>query len=48
MLRTRDELLKELADGRTDRVFELIDAGCSPEMKDEDGVSLLPAVCVLR
>jgi uncharacterized protein len=41
MVRSTEGLLRELADGRTDRVFELIDSGCSPEMKDEHGVSLL-------
>ena len=41
MARATEELLRELADGRTDRIFELIDSGCSPELKDGDGVSLL-------
>jgi uncharacterized protein len=41
MVRSTEGLLRELADGRTDCVFELIDSGCSPEMKDEHGVSLL-------
>jgi ankyrin repeat protein len=41
MVRSIEGLLRELADGRTDRVFELIDSGCSPETKDEHGVSLL-------
>jgi uncharacterized protein len=41
MPRATEELLRELADGRTEHVFELIDSGCSPEMKDEDRVSLL-------
>ena len=41
MVRSTEGLLRELADGRTDRVFELIDSGCSPEIKDEHGVSLL-------
>ena len=41
MVRSTEGLLRELADGRTDRVFELIDSGCSPEKKDEHGVSLL-------
>ena len=41
MARAADELLRELADGRTELVFELVNSGGSPEMKDEDGVSLL-------
>ena len=41
MVRTTEELLRELADGRTDRVFEIVAAGGSPEMKDERGVTLV-------
>jgi ankyrin repeat protein len=41
MLRSTDELLRQLADGRTELVFELIDSGCSPALQDADGVSLL-------
>jgi uncharacterized protein len=41
MARATDELLRELADGRTELVFELVESGCSAEMKDEDGVTLL-------
>jgi ankyrin repeat protein len=41
MARATEELLRELADGRTELVFELVESGSSPEMKDEDGVSLL-------
>lgn len=36
-----ESLLQELADGRTDRVFELLDLKCSSNMKDQNGVSLL-------
>jgi uncharacterized protein len=36
-----DLLVRELADGRTDLVFELIEAGAAPDKQDEGGVSLL-------
>jgi uncharacterized protein len=36
-----DVLLREFADGRTDLVFELIEAGVAPNRQDHDGVSLL-------
>lgn len=36
-----DILLREFADGRTDVVFELIEAGVTPNRQDQDGVSLL-------
>src|ERR1700710_624673 len=41
MARNNDALVRELADGRTDLVFELVDAGIAPEKQDEVGVSLL-------
>jgi uncharacterized protein len=41
MSRMTDVLVRELADGRTDLVFELIDAGAEPSGTDESGVSLL-------
>lgn len=41
MRRSTEELLRELVDGRTDCVFELVESGCPAELKDEDGVSLL-------
>jgi ankyrin repeat protein len=41
MAKDVDELVKELADGRTDLVFELINAGAEPGKLDEGGVSLL-------
>jgi len=34
-------LLREFVDGRTDLVFELLEAGCPPDKRDEGGVSLL-------
>jgi uncharacterized protein len=34
-------LVRELAEGRTDLVFELVNAGVAPESQDEGGVSLL-------
>jgi ankyrin repeat protein len=36
-----DVLLKEFTDGRTDLVFEMLQAGCPPDRKDQGGVSLL-------
>jgi uncharacterized protein len=36
-----DAQVRELADGRTDLVFELMAAGVEPDRKDEGGVSLL-------
>lgn len=41
MTKDADVLVKELADGRTDLVFELINAGVEAEKMDEGGVSLL-------
>lgn len=41
MAKDVDVLVKELADGRTDLVFELINAGVEPDKLDEGGVSLL-------
>jgi ankyrin repeat protein len=41
MAKDVDALVKELADGRTDLVFELIDAGVEPGELDKGGVSLL-------
>jgi ankyrin repeat protein len=35
------KLLTELADGRTERVFDLLAAGLSPKQRDENGVSLI-------
>jgi uncharacterized protein len=40
-VRSTDELLREIADGRTELVFELIDAGCPAQLRQEGGVSLL-------
>jgi ankyrin repeat protein len=36
-----ESLFQELADGRTDRVFELLQHKCSSDMKDQNGVSLM-------
>lgn len=36
-----DVLLREFTDGRTDLIFELLEAGCPPEKQDQSGVSLL-------
>jgi ankyrin repeat protein len=36
-----DVLLREFADGRTDLVFELIEAGVAPNRQNDNGVSLL-------
>lgn len=41
MARGIDVLLREFADGRTDLVFELIEAGVAPDRQDQGGVSLL-------
>jgi uncharacterized protein len=41
MAKDVDVQVRELADGRTDLVFELIAAGVPPDKQDEDGVSLL-------
>jgi uncharacterized protein len=41
MARGIDVLLREFADGCTDLVFELIEAGVAPNRQDQDGVSLL-------
>jgi uncharacterized protein len=41
MAKDIDGLLREFADGRTDLVFELIEAGLAPNRQDHDGVSLL-------
>jgi ankyrin repeat protein len=41
MTKDADVLVRELADGRTDLVFELINAGVEAEKMDEGGVSLL-------
>jgi uncharacterized protein len=41
MTKDADVLVRELADGRTDLVFELINAGVEAEKVDEGGVSLL-------
>ncbi|MBW8749013.1 MAG: ankyrin repeat domain-containing protein [Acidobacteria bacterium] len=41
MAKDIDVLLREFADGRTDLVFELIEAGVAPDRQDEGGVSLL-------
>jgi ankyrin repeat protein len=41
MAKDMDVLLREFADGRTDLIFELIDAGAAPDRQDEGGVSLL-------
>jgi ankyrin repeat protein len=37
----RDRMLAELAEGRTEQVFDLIECGCSASYKDEHGVSLI-------
>jgi ankyrin repeat protein len=34
-------LLREFIDGRTDVVFDMLEAGCAPDRQDQDGVSLL-------
>ena len=34
-------VLSELAEGRTELVFDLLEAGCSADYKDENGVSLI-------
>ena len=36
-----DLMVRELAEGRTDLVFELLDAGAGPDKLDEGGISLL-------
>ena len=36
-----ESLLQELVDGRTDRVFELLELGSSSDLRDQDGISLL-------
>jgi ankyrin repeat protein len=41
MAKDVDTLVRELAEGRTDLVFELIAAGVEPDRQDDDGVSLL-------
>jgi ankyrin repeat protein len=41
MARDVDMLLLEFTDGRTDLVFELLGAGCSPVKQDQGGVLLL-------
>jgi len=41
MTQNLDGLLREFADGRTDLIFELLEAGCPPHHQDADGVSLL-------
>jgi uncharacterized protein len=41
MVESVDVMARELADGRTDLVFELITAGFEPDKPDESGVSLL-------
>lgn len=41
MTKDANLLVRELADGRTDLVFELIAAGVEPDRLDENGVSLL-------
>jgi ankyrin repeat protein len=41
MAEDTDVLLREFAHGRTDLVFELIEAGVAPDRQDHDGVSLL-------
>jgi len=41
MAKDIDVLLREFAGGRTDLVFELIEAGVAPDRKDPGGVSLL-------
>lgn len=41
MAKDNDVLVRELADGRTDLVFDLIGAGVAPDKQDENGVSLL-------
>ncbi len=41
MAKDIDGLLREFADGRTDLVFELIEAGVTPDRQDHNGVSLL-------
>ena len=37
----RDRMLAELAEGRTELVFDLIEDGCSASYKDQHGVSLI-------
>jgi ankyrin repeat protein len=37
----RDRMLAELAEGRTELVFDLIEGGCSANYKDEHSVSLI-------
>ena len=37
----RDRWLLELAEGRTELVFDLLEAGCSADFADENGVSLM-------
>ena len=37
----QDRMLRELAEGRTELVFDLLEAGCSADYKDENGVSLI-------
>ena len=34
-------MFQELMDGRTDLVFELLQAGCAARAKDENGVALI-------
>jgi len=38
---SRDRILTELADGRTELVFDLLDGGLTADYKDEHGVSLI-------
>src|SRR3984957_11180291 len=39
--KTNESMLAELADGRTDLVFDLFERGCPPGSMDANGVSLL-------
>ena len=41
MAEQADLLLREFVDGRTDLVFDMLEAGCPPDKEDQDGVSLL-------
>src|SRR5580704_7013690 len=41
MTKDVDGLLREFVDGRTDLVFDLLEAGCPPDKQDLGGVSLL-------
>jgi ankyrin repeat protein len=41
MTKDVDVLLREFVDGRTDLVFDLLQAGCPPDKQDQGGISLL-------